>query len=71
VREMLRARGRRAGARADQGTFSPGAQEASMTARARLVWAWMRGFQPRASPRRAAMLLACSSFGLVIAEAAQ
>jgi len=42
-----------------------------MTARARRVSAWMRGFQPRASPRRAAMLLACSSSGLVIAEAAQ
>jgi len=42
-----------------------------MTASALAVSAWMRGCQPRASPRRAAMLRACSSSGVVIAEAAQ
>jgi len=32
-----------------------------MTASARLLSAWMRGFQPRTSPSRAAIFLACSS----------
>ena len=42
-----------------------------MTASALAVSAWIRRFQPRASPSRAAMLLACSSPGLVIAAATQ
>ena len=61
MREMLRSRGGSAGPSADHGIFSPGTWEASMTASARLLSAWMRGFQPRTSPSRAAMFLACSS----------
>ena len=71
VRETLRSRGRSAGSRDDQGIFSPGTWEASMTARARRVSSWMRGFQPRASPSREAMALACSRAGLLTDAAVQ
>ena len=71
VRETLRSRGRSAGSRDDQGIFSPGTWLASMTARARAVSAWMRGFQPRASPSREAMALACSRAGLLTDAAVQ
>ncbi len=42
-----------------------------MTARARRVSSWMRGFQPRASPSREAMALACSRAGLLTDAAVQ
>ena len=71
VRETLRSRGRSAGSRADQGIFSPGTWLASMTARARAVSAWTRGFQPRASPSREAMARACSRAGLLTDAAVQ
>ena len=51
--------------------MSPGWHPASTTASARLVSVMIRSFQPRAPARFAAMRLACSRAGLVIAEAAQ
>ena len=71
ARETLRSRGRSAGSRDDQGIFSPGTWLASMTARARRVSSWTRGFQPRASPSREAMARACSRAGLLTDAAVQ
>ena len=71
VRETLRSRGRSAGSRDDQGIFPPGTWEASITASARRVSSWTRGFQPRASPSREAIALAWSRAGLLTDAAVQ
>ena len=71
MRVMLRSRRCRAAGSWDQAIMSPGWWPASTTASARLVSVMIRSFQPRAAARSAAMRLACSRAGPVIAEAAQ
>ncbi len=55
----------------DQAIMSAGWWPASTTASARLVSVMIRSFHPRAAASPAAMCLACSRAGPVIAEAAQ